>query len=420
MTRLTAPYALLAILAFLTVGGLLLWGATRPTTRPAEPLPPPSPDAQAAATGESAFAFDLYAQLAPRPGNLFFSPYSIGSALTLVWEGARGTTATEINAALHVPEPEKLRAGYAALYRRLQANPQNAGYQLAVANRLWGAKAYPFLPDYLDRTEKSYGASLEPLDFTQPKPAAATINAWVESQTHDRIKDLIAPGDLGPATRLVLTNAIYFKGDWDSPFKKPATQDGDFTTDSGQKIKTPFMHQNHEFAYAELDAENTRPALQALEMNYAGDNLSMLILLPEPGQLPTLEAALDAPLLAKIVAQLHQREIPVTLPRFTLTDQFELAKPLQSLGIKAAFNDADFSGITTREGLVISKVLHKAFVDVNEEGTEAAAATGGAMAGSAMPRPQREFKADHPFIFLIRDKATGAILFLGRLANPTP
>jgi len=249
---------------------------------------------------------------------------------------------------------------------------------------------------------------------TDAEGARKTINAWVEKQTRDKIKDLIQPGVLDSLTRLVLTNAIYFKGDWASPFKKDGTKDGDFFAADGQKVAAPMMHQTGHFGY--LDGGE----LQALEMPYKGDALSMVVLLPKAKDgLPALEKKLSATSAVVWIAGLRKQQVQVAMPRFTTTAEFMLKETLSAMGMTDAFSDrADFSGMDGVKDLFISAVIHKAFVDVNEEGTEAAAATAVVMKSTGMPAPPVEFRADHPFVFLIRDTRSGCILFVGRMANP--
>jgi serpin B len=301
------------------------------------------------------------------------------------------------------------------------AGGADRGYQLSMANRLWGRAGYEFQPAFLALTEKHYGARLETLDFAHdPDGARGAINRWVERQTADKIKDLIKPGVLAGDTRLVLTNAIYFKGSWADPFKKEATKDEPFLGGPAaeRKVDVPMMHRTGGYRYAEDDAA------QILELPYAKNEVSMVVILPRKADgLPQLERAMDAKWLGGAVGRLKGREnVQVALPRFTMTAEFELSKPLSSMGMPLAFDPAkaDFSGMSTRERLAIDKVIHRAFVDVNEEGTEAAAATAVTMRPTAVrePEPPTVFRADHPFVFLIRDTRSGDILFMGKVVDP--
>jgi serpin B len=376
------------------------------------------------AQADNQFALDLYGQLdREKPGeNLFFSPTSISMALSMTAAGAKNQTEAEMAQVLHLTGIlPQAHAEYHKLLQRWNADNKDRGYQLRVANRLWGQKNYTFLDSYLTLTRQEYGAELGIVDFVgQTEAVRKEINAWVEKQTAEKIKDLIPEGVLDGMTRLVLTNAIYFKGDWVCQFQKELTRDEDFTVSAGQKVKTPLMQQKRKYPYME-DA-----SLQALELPYKGEELSMLVLLPKkPDGLAELEKSLSALKIDELRSKLSSREVIVFLPKFKLETSFSLNKTLGALGMKAAFSpgEADFSGMdgqTGRDGLYISTIIHKAFVDVNEQGTEAAAATGVVMAPRAMPilTPPAIFRADHPFVFMICDKRDGSILFLGRLAVP--
>jgi serpin B len=367
----------------------------------------------------NAFAADMYAQARGKEGNVFFSPYSISAALAMTFAGARGETADQMAKVLRFREDWRSDPGavhdlYALLARSLDG--QGKPYELAVANRLWGQKGFGFLPEFLGLLQRKYGAGLEEVDFvTNTEGARQTINNWVESKTAQKVKDLLSPGVLDPRTTvLVLTNAIYFKGAWLYPFDKQRTADGDFFVSADRKVAVPMMRQTRRFRHA--DAGD----LQVLEMDYKGDALSMVVLLPKKADgLAPLEQSLAQGKLDDLLPGLKEAEVAVLLPRFKMEWKAELQEPLGKMGMPLAFTgNADFSGMTGRKGdICISKVIHKAFVDVNEEGTEAAAATAVIMA-RGMPAKPVVFRADHPFIFLIRDKASGCILFLGRVANP--
>ena len=286
--------------------------------------------------------------------------------------------------------------------------------EVRIANRLWGQSGYKFLPAYLQLTKDRYGADLGEVDFIhQTEAARKAINSWVEAQTKDKIKDLIQSGVLSSDTRLVLTNAIYFKGKWDSQFEKSATKNLPFHLATDSKIDVPMMFQKHEFKYGKSDD------LLILELPYIGKDLSMIVLLPnETNGLQSLETKLTPANLEKWTSALHEQEVLVYLPKFTMASQFSLNDVLQSLGMRAAFSpEADFSGMDGKKDLYLSAVVHKAFVDVKEEGTEAAAATGVVVETTAVRCPTT-FRADHPFVFLIRDGKTGSILFMGRLVSP--
>src|SRR6185295_10729989 len=331
-------------------------------------------DVKAVAKGGNEFATDLYARLrSDKSSNLFFSPYSISTALAMTYAGAEGPTEVQIAKVLHFPVPEpKLHPAFNTLRKSLVVSNKTPGFQLRAANRLWGQKGFHFLPEFLQVTNDNYGAELGLLDFKQSEVARKTINSWIEEQTDRKIQDLIAPGVLTADTRLVLTNAIYFKGRWTHEFSKSATTDAPFHTSDSQRITVPMMHQTHRLRYGASDN------LQLLELPYVGDGrLSMLILLPNKiDGLTDLEKRLTNENLQKWSAGLKSREVKVHLPRFKMTSEFSLGDLLASMGMPLAFSDkADFSRMSTEEQLFISAVIHKAFVDVNEEGTEAAAAT---------------------------------------------
>ncbi|KPK76615.1 MAG: hypothetical protein AMJ79_06075 [Phycisphaerae bacterium SM23_30] len=399
-----------------------------------------SPRVNSVVKGNNTFAWDLYARLKGQEGNLFFSPYSLSSALSMTYAGAGGETRYQMAEILHVPAPSKTErydlAGklekikyafippvqwhtpFGALIKQLNDQGQKGDYQLSIANALWGQQGYGFLQEYLDLTQKYYGAGLKEVDFVndaERENTRRTINAWVEDQTNKKIKDLIKPGALNALTRLVLTNAIYFKGDWALQFEKKNTKDAPFYIAPDEKIDVPMMHQKSRFNYASADD------LQILELPYKGEDLSMVVLLPKRVDgLEALEKSLTAENLDQWLKDIRRREVLVYLPRFKQTCEFGLADVLKKMGMPDAFEPgkADFSGINGKNDLFISAVVHKAFVEVNEEGTEAAAATGIIVGVTAIPTPPPVFRADHPFVFMIRDVKTGAILFLGRVAHP--
>jgi len=372
---------------------------------------------ESTAKGNTAFALDLYGQLRGTDGNLFFSPMSIRTALGMTYAGARNETARQMAKVLHLPE-EQVRAHgeLGELVHLLNDMGKTEGCKLTIANALWGQQGYKFLDEFLVVVERNYGAGFAQLDFIrQTEAARKTINDWVAKKTQDKIENLIAPGDLTRLTRLVLTNAIYFKGDWVSPFKERQTKDADFFVGPDKKTTVPTMRQTDEFGYAQTED------LQALELPYARDGVSMVILLPRKRDgLGDVEKHLTLRNLSGWLGALRTRRVAVYLPRFKTEAKFELSTTLASMGMTAAFNmrRADFSGMTGKPNLFISKVIHQAYVDVNEKGTEAAAATAVVMEGKAKPSRPPVFRADHPFLFLIRDRKTGSILFLGRLADP--
>jgi len=369
--------------------------------------------------GNNAFALELYAKLRGEQGNLFFSPYSISTALAMTYAGARGQTATQMAQVLHFPasaDRGQFGSAFGQIIKDLNKRGRKGAYNLTVANALWGQKGYGFLKEFLKSAETNYDGRLSEVDFVAATEAARkTINTWVEKQTKDKIKDLIGAGVLDSMTRLVLTNAIYFKGNWARQFKKDQTKDAPFTLADGREIQAPMMNQTAEFGYMETDT------FQGLELPYVKDELSMIILLPKAHDgLAELEKTLTAENLSAWQGRLFRREVIVSIPKFKATSQFSLASVLAAMGMKDAFTqDADFSGMDGKKDLFISAVIHKAYVDVNEEGTEAAAATGVTMKLTSLgPSEIPVFRADHPFVFLIRDNHSAGILFIGRLMNP--
>ena len=375
-------------------------------------------DKDSVVEGNHQFTFDLYSRVGKDDGNLFFSPFSISTALAMTCAGARGNTETQMAQTLHFSLGQgRLHPGYSVLMQELQAEPTQSGFELSIANALWGQSGYEFHKEFIDITRDYYDAGFKEADFVKnAEQARATINRWVEEKTRDKIKELIKPGILTDLTRLVLTNAIYFKGKWMSQFKKERTGLEPFELMSGEKVEVPMMSQTREFHYSE---DETR---QVLEMPYEGGKLSMAVLLPKERKgLKELEGLLKAENFNHWVSTLQKQEVIVSLPKFRMTSEFLLSEALKSLGMTDAFDAAaDFSGMTPDPvGLYISEVIHKTFVDVNEEGTEAAAATAVVVrATAALLEFRPVFRADHPFIFIIRDKSSDSILFIGRVMDP--
>jgi serpin B len=360
---------------------------------------------------------ELYLRLSGRQdGNLFFSPSSISTALAMTYAGARGSTEAEMAQVLHFRLPqERLHRAMAILTAKL-ADGARHGCELRIANRLWGQQGYGFLPGFLQTTRDYYGAKLAEVDFANnTEGARQQINTWIQKQTEDKIRDLIPGGVLNDLTRLVLANAVYFKAEWDSPFERGDTQDAPFHVTKQQQVNVPTMHQENDFRYAAVEG------LKILELPYKEKHFSMVILLPDKlDGLAELEEKLTGDTLRKWLSGLRQQEVHVSLPRFKVTSQFRLGEVLQSMGMTQAFTfpAADFSGMTNQENLFIQAVIHQAWVDVNEEATEAAAATELYAAAGSEAAMSSTFRADHPFVFLIRENQTGSILFLGKMTNP--
>lgn len=386
----------------------------------AQPPSPSQPTSEQAALteGNNAFSLDLYRQLRHEPGNLFFSPASISTAFGMAYAGANGTTASEMATALHFTlPPDKLHPAMGALLAGL--NAPHTSYELHIADALWAQQGEHFLSQFLSVTNTNYAAGLHTVDFMHAHDVArSTINHWVEEQTADKIKDLLSANAVPPSTRLVLTNAIYFKGNWQAQFDKAATQDEDFHLSSSASVKTPLMHRTGDYNFFDGGS------FKALDIPYKDGELSMIVLLPnDVGGLDTLEQSLTPANLRDWSGKFqYVRKVILTLPRFTMTRTFELSDALAALGMKQAFEPglADFSGMTGTRDLWIGTAVHKAFIDVNEEGTEAAAATGigmRAMVARREPEPT-VFRADHPFLFFIRENRSGSILFMGRVTDP--
>jgi serine protease inhibitor len=382
------------------------------------PETPPAADRAAVVEGDNTFAVDLYGQLRHRGGNLFFSPASISTALAMAYAGARGDTASEMAKTLHftLPHPQ-LHPAMGAVLSDL--NAAHDGYLLSSANALWAQRGSTFLEDFLKIMNQDYGAGFNQVDFkTATEAARLTINRWVEQKTEDKIKDLLPPGALKSSTRLVLTNAIYFKGDWQTQFDKAQTKTEDFHASPTTTIQVPLMHRDGGFNY--LKGETW----QALEIPYKNKQLSMVIFLPNDSNgLPALEQAMTTANMQQWVRRLEPAsKVIVTVPKFRMTQEFELGGTLSAMGMPEAFTgSADFSGMTGSRDFAISDVIHKAYIDVNEEGTEAAGATAVTMRALAIRVPDQPppvFRADHPFVFVIRDNRSNSILFMGRVANP--
>ena len=362
------------------------------------------------------FALDMYAELVAENDskNIFFSPYSISTALAMTYEGARGTTADEMRSVFYFPESQtEHRAASAAIYNKLNAPRSN--YTLRTANALWVREDFPLLDTYTDVVSNYYRGNVVNLDFINETEASRqTINAWVADQTENRIKDLLEKGIIDAGTALVLTNAVYFKGDWELQFDERLTTDEEFWVSPEETVQVPMMRltgEESQFRYTEVDG------IQVLELPYQGDDLSMLVILPPESGLRELQRELTVEQLSAWRTALAVQQVDVFLPRFTFEDKLDLKEQLSALGMPTAFGGADFSGMTDAGSLFISKVIHQAFIKVNEEGSEAAAATAVIMNEVAAPIT-KVFRADQPFIFAIQENETGAILFMGTVNNP--
>ncbi len=380
-------------------------------------------DVAALVDGDNTFAFNLYRMVKDADSNLFFSPYSISEALAMTYGGARGTTEQQMAAALQFKLAQaQLHPAFNSLDQALASRGQGAqgtngqGFRLNIVNAIWGQKNFKFTAGYLDLLAQNYGAGLRVLDFMKAaEQSRQTINQWVSDQTNAKITDLLPQGSITDMTRLVLTNAVYFNAAWQSQFQKSATSNGSFTLANGSQVTAPMMKQQENFGYAEGSD------YQAIELPYDGNQLSMVIILPKTGQFSAFETSLSSATVSSILQNLKNAEVNLTMPRFTFSGEFSLNKALGSLGMTAAFDpsQADFSGMDGAKDLYISDVVHKAYVAVDENGTEAAAATGIVVGTTSMPVEIKQMVLDHPFIFLIRDIATNTIIFLGRTMNPS-
>ncbi|MGI2336731.1 MAG: serpin family protein [Dehalogenimonas sp.] len=372
--------------------------------------------------GNTDFALALYKLLKQDDGSFFYSPYSISVALAMTYAGANGETEQQMANALRFNlKQTELHAALNALDAAINSRGQGAKgkddqlFSLKVVNAIWGQNDFPFLSSYLDLLAENYGTGLRTLDFAaDPETARKTINDWVAKETEKRIQDLLPSGSIKDITRLVLTNAIYFNGGWLKPFEESATSDGTFNLTDGRQVTVSMMHQNESLGYSSDEG------YQAVELKYDGGELSMVIILPEAGGFESFENALDGGTLKKIIEDLKSTSVNLSMPKFEFESAFSLKSTLSALGMPVAFTDgADFSGIAGQQNLLISDVVHKSFVSVDESGTEAAAATGVIMDLTSAPGGEPvTMTIDRPFIFLIQDIATGAVLFTGRVMNP--
>jgi serpin B len=394
-------------LKHILLAGLVILCAATPATSP-----------QKIAQNNNAFAFDLYREIIKSErGNVFFSPFSISTALAMTYAGANATTADEMQKAMHFSaNDEEFHVSNGTYVEQLHRNAKG-NIQLKIANRLWGEETYTLKQSFIDLNAKAYRAPLQMMDFQgNSEGSRLTINEWVAEKTEQRILNLIPSGAITNLTRLVLTNAIYFKGDWQNTFDKTQTRDQTFTMADGKTLTTPFMNSFGSLEYVEL--KNAR----MVRLPYKGNKQSMIIILPyKTENLEELEAEIDATFFAKVF-NAFEPEVILSLPKFKMTLPLSLNGNLQGLGMETAFTPfADFSKMTASNDLYISAVLHKAFIEIDEEGTEAAAATAVIMNETedahdrALPK---QFIADHPFLFYIIDDETKAILFMGRLMVP--
>jgi len=373
----------------------------------------------ALSNSNNAFALDLYQQLRSQSGNLFYSPFSISQAMAMTYAGARAETEVQMAAAMHFDLAQAdLHAAFNALSATLASRAgenDKGGFKLNIANALWGQQGFGFQQEFLDTLALHYGAGMQAVDYDAPDAARQTINDWVADQTEDKIQDLIPEGVLDELTRLVLTNAIYFNAAWLLPFDETNTRPDTFDLLDGSEVQVPMMRQTESFGY--LKAED----FEAVELFYEDYKLSMVVLVPDEDQFAAFEQNLNAATLQSFIDQLSMERLDLSMPKFKVESSFGLADTLAARGMPDAFDavKANFSGMTGQPDLFITDVVHKAYVDVNEAGTEAAASTGVVMGLKSMPTGEPiEVKIDRPFLFVIRDVQTGAILFLGRVVEP--
>ena len=379
---------------------------------------------QSASNSSNLFAFDIYKQLKKPEQNLFVSPLSIFTAITMIYVGARGATEQEIKDILHISIPQRrLPIQVKNLNEMLRSHEETI---IKMANSIWTDLAYELSESFLFVIDENYEGSLYKENFSDIEGTCDKINAWVSQNTEQKIKGIITPIQFDPGIKLILLNAIYFKGQWEKPFKKDLTENAPFYLEDGSSVQVEMMYQKETFSYHEDER------LQILEIPYKivlrfGTEVcySMIIILPRDKRgLEDFEENITLEKISKILEQLQQEEVKIFIPKFKIETKYELKKDLMEMGMTESFTgDADFSGIvdtSKSEAPFIGEIIHKAFVDVNEEGTEAAAVT----MITALPKSMSihkeipEFKADHPFMFMIQDSETKNILFIGRIGNP--
>jgi serpin B len=410
------PLSLLASLPF--IGCLALSDVAVAADTPI-PAAPPAPNA---ASASNDFNFAMYGALRGSKGNLFFSPTSMRQALGIAYLGARGDTAKEMSAALRL-DGDALKSAAIAKAEVSDWQAARGAASLAIANRLWADKSFDMRPEFRKNALDAYGSPVDPVDFSHhPNDARLLINGWVATQTQDKVKDLIPRPAITPDTRVVITNAIWFKGIWAHPFEKAATRNEGFLADGKTSVDVPMMHQTGGFGLASADGA------KVLEMRYGKSDLAMDVVLPDsPNGLAAIEDKLATGRFATWTSSLSMQRVDVSFPKLTFTWGDSVKEPLKRLGMKSAFEEgrADLTGIASPRAaggnLLITDVIHKAFVAIDEQGTEAAAATAviiGRESATAEEPPPVVFKADHPFVVVIRDVNHGRILFMGRVTNP--
>jgi serpin B len=380
-------------------------------------------DLGALVDGNNTFALDIYRSLRGEDGNLILSPFSMSLALAMTYAGARGDTEAQMAEVMNFNLPQaQLHSAFNSLDLALEKSGASLDetqepMQLKIANAVWAEQTHPFAQEFLDIIAVNYGAGIHLADFiNQFEAERKSINDWVSDRTEDRIQDLVPQGALNSDTRMVLVNAIYFKADWFSPFDVDSTYDAPFHLLDGSEVTVPTMHEGMFVPYMQGDG------FQAVELAYAGQTTAMDIILPDEGNFETFDSSFNRDVYDQIIHGMQPTSLQLALPKFKFDKDFNLTDTLKGMGMTDAFEGslADFSGMTGKKDLFISNVVHKAFVAVDEEGTEAAAATAVIMETAGAPMLDMVLQVDRPFIFIIRDTANGQILFIGRVTNPTP
>jgi serpin B len=377
-------------------------------------------DLQTLVDGNNTFALELYQSLRAENGNLILSPFSISLALAMTYSGARGETEAQMAEVLNFSGQEQTHTAFNALDLALEENPltldkEQEPMQLNIANSVWAEQTFSFLPDFLDTLSVNYGAGMHLLDFiNSPEPSRKEINNWVSDKTEEKINDLLPEGSINSETKMVLVNAIYFKADWLDAFDANDTYDRDFNLLDGSTVSVPMMSQRMFIPYALQDG------YAIAELPYAGESAAMTLIVPDEGRFEEIESQLSYGMVQEALANITTTDVAVAMPKFKYESAFLLSDALSALGMPLAFDEgqADFSGMTNEQDLFIADVIHKAFVAVDEEGTEAAAATAVIMEGATAMMTENTLYIDRPFIYLIRDIETGQILFIGRVLNP--
>ncbi|MFM8369078.1 MAG: serpin family protein [Chloroflexota bacterium] len=418
MKRIFIFSALVSILLSACNGGP---AGTAQSTRAREKNPTVSEsDLKTLVDGNNAFGLDLYQTLRSQDGNLILSPFSVSLALAMTYAGARGETETQMADVLNFGPQDQVHNTFNALDLALEESPivldkDQEPMQLSIANSVWAEQTFTFLPDFLDTLSVNYGAGIQLMDFiNSPDPSRKIINQWVSDETKDKINNLLPENSITSDTKMVLVNAIYFKADWLSPFDANDTYDSSFKLLDGSEVTLPMMGQQLYIPYFVGDG------YAMAELPYAGESAVMTLLVPDEGRFEEIEAQIDGAMFNEALANLAPADVTLRMPKFEFESPFNLSDALIDMGMPLAFdeNRADFSGMTDQQDLYIGNVIHKAFVAVDEKGTEAAAATAVVMEGATAMMPENVLTINRPFLFFIRDVETGQILFIGRVLNP--